>query len=83
MAHENHSRIATILKRQNEDGIPHLSEAEIGRELHLDATEVSSALHEMEREGHVSRTGEGNWDLTPAAATRTSAAPDPKEPRQG
>jgi DNA-binding IclR family transcriptional regulator len=83
MTHEHHEQIAQILKRQDDDGIPNISEAEIGRELHLDATQVSSALHEMEREGHVSRTGEGNWKLTPAAATHTSARPDPKEPRQG
>jgi DNA-binding IclR family transcriptional regulator len=83
MAHEHHDRIAAILKRQDEDGVPHISEAEIGRELHLEPTKVSGALHEMEREGHVSRTGDGNWDLTPAAAMRTTAAPDPKEPRQG
>lgn len=80
MAHE---QIAAILKRQDEDGVPHISEAEIGRELHMDPTEVSSALYEMEREGHVSRTGDGNWELTPAAATHTTARPDPKEPRQG
>jgi DNA-binding IclR family transcriptional regulator len=83
MAHEHHDRIAGVLKRQEEDGIPHISEAEIGRELHLDTTQVTSALHEMEREGHVSRTGDGNWDLTPAAAGRVTATPDPKEPRQG
>jgi DNA-binding IclR family transcriptional regulator len=83
MAHEHHDRIAAILKRQDEAGGPHLSEAEIARELHLDLTQVSAALHEMTREGHVSRTGEGNWELTPAAAMRTSAQPDPKEPRQG
>ena len=80
MAHE---QIAAILKRQDEDGIPHISEAEIGRELHMDASEVTSALYEMEREGHVSRTGDGNWDLTPATASKTDARPDPKEPRQG
>lgn len=83
MAHEHHDAIAAILKRQQDDGIPHISEAEIGRELHLDAHQVASALQDMEREGHVSRTAEGNWDLTPAAATRTTATPDPKEPRQG
>ena len=83
MAHQHHDQIAQILKRQDEDGVPHISEAEIGRELHLEATQVSGALHEMEREGHVSRTGDGNWELTPAAAMHTSARPDPKEPRQG
>jgi DNA-binding IclR family transcriptional regulator len=83
MAHEHHEQIAAILKRQDEDGIPHISEAEIGRELHLDATHVRNDLQEMEREGHVSRTGDGNWDLTPATGMHTSARPDPKEPRQG
>jgi predicted transcriptional regulator len=83
MAHEHHEQIAGILKRQDEDGVPHISEAEIGRELHLDATHVSNDLQEMEREGHVTRTGDGNWDLTPATAMHTSARPDPKEPRQG
>ncbi len=78
-----HDQIAAILKRQTEDGVPNISEAEIGRELGLSATEVSNALQEMAREGHVSRTSDGNWELTPAAAMHTSARPDPKEPRQG
>jgi Mn-dependent DtxR family transcriptional regulator len=75
--------IAGILKRQDEDGVPHISEAEIGREIGADAHEVTEALRDMERDGMVSRTGEGNWEVTPAAATRTEARPDPKEPRQG
>jgi hypothetical protein len=83
MAHEHHEQIAQISKRQDENGIPNISEAEIGREMHLDTSQVTSALYEMEREGHVSRTGEGNWELTPAAASHTTARPDPKEPRQG
>jgi predicted transcriptional regulator len=83
MAHEHHEQIAAILKRQDEDGIPHISEAEIGRELHLEATQVAGALREMQREGHVTRTEGGDWELTPAAAMNTTARPDPKEPRQG
>ncbi len=74
--------ILGVLKRQEEDGVPHISEAEIGREIGADASEVTSALHDLEREGRVSRTGEGNWELTPATASHTDARPDPKEPRQ-
>ena len=73
--------IAGILKRQDENGA-HISEAEIGREIGADAHAVTEALRDMERDGLVSRTGEGNWDLTAAAATHTDARPDPKEPRQ-
>jgi DNA-binding IclR family transcriptional regulator len=83
MPHEHHQEIAAILKRQDEDGLPHISENHIARELHLDVTQVSDALNEMQREGHVTRTGEDNWELTPATAMHTTAKPDPKEPRQG
>jgi DNA-binding IclR family transcriptional regulator len=74
--------ILGVLKRQSEDGIPHISEAEIGREIGADASEAAAALHELEREGFVTRTANGNWDVTPAAASHTDARPDPKEPRQ-
>lgn len=74
--------ILGVLKRQQEDGVPHISEAEIGREIGAEASEVASALHDLQRDGQVSRTGDGNWDLTPAAASKTDARPDPKEPRQ-
>ena len=72
--------ILGILKRQEVNGIPHISEAEIGRELHLEATQVADVLRSMQQEGHVSRTGDGNWELTPAMSSQTIARPDPKEP---
>ena len=75
--------ILGILKRQEEDGIPHISEAEIGREIGSDAESVASVLHQLASDGSVTRTGEGNWELTPAASSRTTALPDPKQPRQG
>ena len=36
----------------------------------------------LEHDGVVSRTGGGNWELTPAAAMHTEARPHPREPRQ-
>jgi DNA-binding IclR family transcriptional regulator len=74
--------VAGILKRQDEDGLPHISEAEMGRELGLEPTQVGSLLRRMEHDGVVSRTGGGNWELTPAAAMHTEARPHPREPRQ-
>ena len=71
--------IAGILKRQ-EDAGEHYSEAEIGREFGLEATQVSGLLREMQRQGHVQRTHAGNWELTPAASSRTEPRPHPREP---
>ena len=74
--------IAGILKRQEENGLGHLSEAEIGRELGVDAQHVTGHLNDMERRGVVARTAGGNWELTPAASSRAQAVADPNEPRQ-
>jgi Mn-dependent DtxR family transcriptional regulator len=74
--------ITGVLKRQDANGLPHISEAEIGREIGADAHQVADALRQMAKEGAVARTGDGNWELTPAQATRTEPRPDPKEPRQ-
>jgi Mn-dependent DtxR family transcriptional regulator len=78
-----HAGLAGILKRQEADGLPHISEGEMGRELKLEPTEVANHLREMERHGQVTRTGEDNWELTPATSMHTEPRPDPKEPRQG
>jgi len=81
--HETHAHrddILGVLKRQEEIG-EHLGEAEIGREVGLDATQVSSVLRHLTAEGKVSRTGSGNWEMTPAASASVQARPDPKEPR--
>lgn len=83
MHHEPHAHrddILGILKRQEEIG-EHLSEAEIGREIGLDGTQVSSVLRDLVAEGRVSRTASGNWELTPATAGSVQARPDPKEPQ--
>ena len=69
-----------VLKRQEEVGA-HISEAEIGRELGLEPTQVASVLREPSTEGAVVRTASGNWELTPAMSGRTTARPDPREPR--
>jgi predicted transcriptional regulator len=82
MAHEHHEQIAAILKRQDEDGIPHISEAEIGREIGADAHQVAETLRAMAVEGLVARTGDGNWELTPAQEPHYAPRPHPKEPRQ-
>jgi DNA-binding IclR family transcriptional regulator len=81
---EQRTEIAAILRRQDANGLPeHISEAEIGRELGLEATQVGSLLHEMQRDGQVNRTAHGNWELTAAEARDTDPRPHPHEPRQG
>ena len=74
--------ILGVLRRQQADGVPHISEAEIGREIGASAQEVADALRTMASDGQVTRTAEGNWEPTPAVAAHTEARPDPKEPRQ-
>lgn len=78
--HHRHD-VAGVLKRQEDIG-RHISEAEIGREVGLEATQVDSLLHRMQTDGEVSRTAEGNWELTAAASMHTQPRPDPREPRQ-
>ena len=72
--------ILGVLKRGEETG-DHISEAEIGRELGLQATQVAGELRDLAAEGAVTRTATGNYQLTPAAAMRVQARPHPKEPR--
>lgn len=69
-----------ILKRQEEIG-GHISEAEMGRELRVDATQVASRLRDLAHEGAVVRTPHGNWELTPATSPTVQPRPHPKEPR--
>jgi Mn-dependent DtxR family transcriptional regulator len=69
-----------ILKRQEEVG-GHISEAEMGRELHSDPRQVASRLRELATGGDVVRTSHGNWELTPAASQSVQPRPHPKEPR--
>ena len=68
-----------VLKRQEEVGA-HISEAEIGRELGLEATQVAHVLRELSEEAAVVRTASGKWELTPAMSGQTTARPDPREP---
>jgi hypothetical protein len=79
---EHRGDVAGVLKRQDANGTDHISEAEIGREVGLDATRVGSLLHRMQADGEVTRTADGNWELTAAAALRTEPRPHPREPRQ-
>ncbi len=72
--------ILGVLKRQDETG-GHISEAAIGRELGLEATQVGSLLRDLAAEGAVSRTADGNWELTPAMSGRVQPRPHPDEPR--
>ena len=71
--------VMAVLARQVETGT-HLSEAEIARELGRDVHDVTETLRTLAAEGPVVRTEAGNWELTPAAQSRTEPRPDPKEP---
>ncbi len=78
--HAHRDEILGVLKRQEEIG-EHLSEAEIGRELGLEATQVASVLRDLAAEGRVARTHSGNYEATPATAGSVQARPHPNEPR--
>jgi DNA-binding IclR family transcriptional regulator len=68
------------LARQADSG-HHLSEAEIGKELGLDATEVADVLRTLSTTNLVSRTSTGNWELTPAGEREVEPRPQPREPQ--
>jgi DNA-binding IclR family transcriptional regulator len=72
--------ILGVLKRGEETG-EHISEAEIGRELGLEPTQVADELRDLAVQGAVSRTASGNYELTPAASMHVQARPHPREPR--
>jgi len=72
-------RVLGILAREGH----HISEGQIGHEIGHDASEVANLLRDLQREGQVQRTEGGNWELTPAAASRVEPVPSPYEPRQG
>jgi len=78
--HAHRDDILGVLKRQEEIG-EHFGEAQIAREVGLEASQVSSVLRDLAAEGQVSRTAGGNWELTPAASGQVEPRPDPKEPR--
>jgi hypothetical protein len=69
-----------VLARQSDTG-ERVSEAEIARELGLEATEVADILRDLSSTNKVTRTSGGNWELTPAGAKEAEPRPHPKEPQ--
>jgi len=69
-----------VLARQADSG-DHMSDAEIGKELGLDVTEVADVLRTLSTINLVSRTSTGDWELTPAGEREVEPGPPPKEPR--
>jgi hypothetical protein len=80
--HPRADEVLQILARQPETG-KHISEAEIGQELGLNATEVAGILRGLTTTEQVMRTESGNWELTPAAQRSVKPRPHPKEPPAG
>jgi hypothetical protein len=80
--HPRAGDVLGVLARQVETG-EHVSEAEIGRELGLDATEVGDILRALSTTNQVTRTSSGKWELTPAGARGVEPRPHPKEPQAG
>jgi hypothetical protein len=78
-AHPRADDILRVLARQEELG-RHLSEAEIGRELEMEGTEIANVLRGLSTSNEVMRTASGNWELTAAAREAVTPRPDPKEP---
>ena len=69
-----------VLARQARAG-NHVSDAEIGKELGLDVTEVADVLRTLSTTNLVSRTSTGNWELTAAGEREVEPGPRPNEPR--
>jgi hypothetical protein len=81
-AHPRADEVMRVLARQTDTG-RHISEAEIGRELGLEPTEVGGILRGLTTSSEVVRTVAGNWELTEAAKLATKPRPHPREPRAG
>jgi Mn-dependent DtxR family transcriptional regulator len=69
-----------VLARQADSG-EHVSDAEIGKELGLDVTEVADVLRTLSTTNLISRTSTGNWELTPAGEREVEPGPRPRDPR--
>lgn len=60
-----------------------MSAAAIATEVGLEATQVSSLLTRLERDGQVTRKASGSWRAERATQAKTEPQPSPKEPEQG
>jgi BON domain len=78
--HPRTKDVLGVLARQADSG-DHMSDAEIGKELRLDVTEVADVLRTLSTLNLVSRTSTGDWELTPAGEREVEPGPPPKEPR--
>jgi hypothetical protein len=78
--HPRTKDVLGVLARQADSG-EHVSDAEIGKELGLDVTEVADVLRTLSTTNLISRTSTGNWELTPAGEREVEPGPRPKEPR--
>jgi hypothetical protein len=78
--HPRTKDVLGVLARQADSG-DDMSDAEIGKELGLDVTEVADVLRTLSTINLVSRTSTGDWELTPAGQREVEPGPPPKEPR--
>jgi hypothetical protein len=78
--HPRTNDVIGVLARQADSG-DHVNQAEICKELGLDAREVADVLHTLSTTNLVSRASTGNWQLTPAGEREAEPGPRPKEPR--
>jgi hypothetical protein len=79
--HPRTNDVLGVLARQADSG-DHVNQAEICKELGLDATEVADVLRTLSTTNLVSRASTGNWQLTPAGEREVEPGPRPKEPRR-
>jgi len=79
-SHPRTNDVLGVLARKADSG-GHVNQAEICKELGLDATEVADVLRTLSTTHLVSRASTGNWQLTPAGEREVEPSPRPKEPR--
>ncbi len=71
------SEVLAILKRGGE-----MASAQVAEETDLEATQVSTVLTRLQRDGAVVRTATGKWTLSAASETKVEPTPHPREPSQ-
>ena len=79
-SHPRTNDVLGVLARQAGSG-DHVNQAEICKELGLDATQVADVLRTLSTTNLVSRASTGNWELTPAGEREVEPGARRKEPR--
>jgi hypothetical protein len=80
--HPRTNDVLGVLARQRQsDSRDYVNNAEIGKQLGLNGTEVADVLRTLSATNLVSRVSTGNWELTPAGEREAEPGPRPKAPR--